>query len=182
MGSSPTRSIPSPHIFSTGITGCGVVASSIRVLGTRGGSSILSTPINSLCIVGPARSKTRRCHRRDPSSNLGRCTKLLHPTRAVSLTEKPRASNAAVCGFDSCTASQFTRAAETQRAECESSKLEAAGSSPAGRFFVIPRPANFTRLRSPDGPRAHTRYGRLREFDSRRGLPGTKISRASPRG
>ena len=33
-------------------------------------------PDQTKCIVGPARSKTRRCHRRDPSSNLGRCTRL----------------------------------------------------------------------------------------------------------
>ena len=104
-----------------------------------------------------------------------------NPARAVSLTEKPRASNAAACGFDSCTAFHFTRAAETQRAECESSKLEAAGSSPAGRF-VIPRPA------TPHARVAQTareRFPGTEEVASSTlaaGFPDEKISRASPRG
>ena len=72
------------------------MAPSIRVLGTRGGSSILSTPIK-LCIVGPARSKTRRCQRRDPSSNLGRCI-LTERRGRLAQSEERHASNVDVAG------------------------------------------------------------------------------------
>lgn len=162
--------------LSGGITGCGVVASSIRVLGTRGGSSILSTPIKqSASLVQPGRrrgvaSAETRVRISDGAPNFS--------PRAVSLTEKPRASNAARCGFDSCTASH------TPAARPKLNGLSASLPNSKQRVRVPPAasrpPGKTSRARAAQAAPL-PRYGRGREFDSRRGLSPNIHARVAKR-
>ena len=85
-------------------------------------------PDHNLCIVGPVWSKTRRCQRRDPSSNLGRCTK--PRARAVSSTGRVPRFERGGCGFEPCTALPETHATETQTARVRVFQTRCCGFEP----------------------------------------------------
>ena len=97
--------------------------------------------------------------------------------RAVSLTEKPRASNAARCGFDSCTASQLPSRGRnsTGRVRVFQTRLSGFESRRPLLTFV-----DAVRPRSSDGQSASPVRKRSRVRLSPRAL--SHITRASPRG